>query len=325
MASQHVALGVRRACDMARRRLLAVATDRDVPSMIVDCHTQIWNSPDQLGRGSAVVAPAVPADETHHREALDTVDKAIVLAFKSRYLDAEIPNRYVADYVRRNASKMVGFAGIDPTDRDWVEELRIAHEDLRLKGVIVSPALQDFHPADTRAMRLYEACSQRGLPVVFEQNLRNPASRMEYAQPMLIDEVAQTFPELRLVVARLGHPWVEQTVVLLAKHVNVYANIAGLLRHPWLSYTALLSAHEYGVLPKLLFGSDFPYRSPAACIETLYSVNQFSHGSNLESIPREHLRGIVERDALQLLGIAAGPSAPSGGARPRSPIFTDED
>ena len=290
--------------------------------MIVDCHTQIWDSQEQLGRAAALVRPAVPADELHHREAVDPVDKAIVLAFKSRYLDAEIPNQFVADYVRRNAKKMVGFAGIDPTDRDWLEELRIAQDELHLKGVMVSPAMQDFHPSDTRAMRLYEQCEQRGLPVLFEQNHRQAAPKTEYAQPILLDDIARAFPGLRIMIGRLGHPWVEQTVVMLGKHPNMYANVAGLLRQSWLSYTALLSAWEYGVMEKLLFGSDFPYRSPAACIEALYSVNQFSHGSNLQAIPREALRGIVERDALQLLGIG-GP--PPRGSKPNQAIFADDD
>ncbi len=288
--------------------------------MIVDCHTQVWNSQAPLGEATPLVR-TVRADERHHLEAADPVDKAIVLAFKSSYLRAEIPNRFVAEYVRRHSGKMVGFAGIDPLDRDWVEELRIAQGELNLKGVVVSPALQNFHPADTRAMNLYAECARRNMPVLFDLGHRSPVAKMEFAQPLLLDEVAQAFPNLRIVMARLGHPWVDQTVVLLGKHANMYANVAGLLPQPWLSYSALLAAYEYGVMDKLLFGSDFPYRSPAACIEALYTVNQFSHGSSLPSIPREQLRGVVERDALQLLGIGgtARPAATS------SAIFTDDE
>jgi predicted TIM-barrel fold metal-dependent hydrolase len=263
----------------------------------------------------------VRADESHHLEAADPVDKAIVLAFKSSYLKTEIPNRFVAEYVRRHASKLIGFAGIDPYDLDWMEELRVAQDELHLKGVVVSPSLQNFHPSDTRAMRLYAECARRGMPVLFEQTHRQPGAKMEYSQPMLLDEVAREFPELRIVIARLGHPWIHQTVVLLGKHPNMYANVAGLLPQPWLSYSALLAAHEYGVIHKLLFGSDFPYRSPASCIEALYSLNQFSHASTLSPIPREQLRGVVERDALQLLGIAEPAPRQTPASRP---IF-DED
>ncbi len=290
--------------------------------MIVDCHTQVWNSHAQPGRGAWVASPPVQADEARHLAAVDPVDKAIVLAFKSSYLQAEIPNRFVAEYVRRNPGKMIGFAGIDPTDRDWLEELRIAQDELHLKGVVVSPEMQDYHPADTRAMRLYEQCAVRGMPILFEQSHRSPAAKMEFAQPMLLDEVAREYPNLRLVIGRLGYPWVSQTVALLGKHPHVYTDVAGLLPQPWLSYTALLECFEYGVLDKLLFGSDFPYRSPAACIEGLYSLNQFSHGSNLRPIPREQLRGIVERDTLKLLGIST-PSTVNQKAK--SPIFAQHE
>ncbi|MBU0640391.1 MAG: amidohydrolase family protein [Planctomycetes bacterium] len=291
--------------------------------MIVDCHTQIWDSKAQLGRTAApIVSQTVQADAASHLEAVDPVDRAIVLAFKSRYLEAEIPNEFVADYVRQASSKLVGFAGIDPTDRDWREELRIAQEKLHLKGVTVSPALQNFHPSDTRAMPLYEECTRRNMPIVFEQNHRSPATKMEYGHPALLDEVAREFPEARIVTAHMGYPWIHETVVLLGKHQHVYADIAGLLRQPWLAYNALLAAYEYGVMDKLLFGSGFPFRSPASCIESLYSINQISAGTNLETIPREQLRGIVEREALSLLGIE---HASASNNRSKPPILSHDD
>src|SRR5215813_1187365 len=86
--------------------------------MIVDCHTHIWQSPDQLGqldlgelpkvkrrrapgragaRGGGVAGGGMPsADADHHYAMSSAVDLSIVLGFKSRYLRAEIPNRYVA-------------------------------------------------------------------------------------------------------------------------------------------------------------------------------------------------------------------------------------
>ncbi|MGD8450991.1 MAG: amidohydrolase family protein [Phycisphaerae bacterium] len=288
--------------------------------MIVDCHTQIWDQNARLGSNTPSIVR--PADANRHLEAADPVDRAIVLAFKSRYLDAEIPNRFVADYVRRYSPKMLGFAGIDPTERDWREELRIAQEDLQLKGVVVSPAMQDFHPSDTLAMRLYEECARRGMPIVFDQQHRAPAAKMEYARPLLLDEVARSFPSLPIVISHLGYPWTAETTALLAKHERVYADIAGLHDQQWLTYTALLTAYEYGVMDKLLFASGFPQRAPAECIEALYSINQLAHGTNLKAVPREQLRGIVERDALRLLGLEnTSPTV----ARNKTGIFSNDD
>jgi predicted TIM-barrel fold metal-dependent hydrolase len=147
--------------------------------MIVDCHTQIWDTTEWLGR--AVLAEEVEplrADTAQHLAAVDPVDHAIVLGFKSKYLGAEIPNEFVARYVRQYAAKMIGFAGIDPTDDDFLDDLKLAHEELQLKGVTVSPAAQNFHPVSTPAMNLYDACVERKLPVVFEQNHRSPSAKM---------------------------------------------------------------------------------------------------------------------------------------------------
>jgi predicted TIM-barrel fold metal-dependent hydrolase len=295
--------------------------------MIVDCHTHIWQSPDQLGQldlGNVTAAAAslrnrikgftaqkagwrtVPAaDPDHHWAQSGTVDKSIVLGFKSRYLHAEIPNRYVADYVSRFPQKLIGFAGIDPTEQAAVAEVRIAKNDLKLRGITVSPANQDFHPVDSRAMDVYAEAERLGMPILVHPSGHfTEESKLEYGRPYLFDEVARTFPNLRIVIAQLGQPWVDETITLLAKHQHVYADISGLLSRTWQAYNALVSTYQQGVIDKLLFGSDFPYTNATDCIESLYSLNQIAQGTNLPVVPRESLRGIVERDTLNLLGLS---------------------
>ena len=298
--------------------------------MIVDCHTHVWQSPEQLGQldlgelqAQRTLAPrakgagastrptnrgvwrSIPsADTDHHYQQTQVVDKTIVLGFKSVYLRAEVPNKYVAEYVNRYPQKLIGFAGIDPTERAAVDELRSAKFDLHLRGITISPANQDFHPSDSRAMRVYEEAEKLGMPVlVHPHGPMTEASKLEFGRPYLFDDVARSFPKLRLVIAQLGQPWIDETIVLLGKHPNVYTDVSGLLKRPWQAYNALVAAHENQVIDKLLFGSDFPYTGVTECIEALYSINQFAQGTNLPVVPREALRGIVERDALGLLGL----------------------
>jgi predicted TIM-barrel fold metal-dependent hydrolase len=293
--------------------------------MIVDCHTHIWQSPDQLGqmdlgeirhsrpRARAATHPSrsgsnwrtIPSgDPDYHWAQSATVDKSIVLGFKSRYLRAEIPNRYVADYVSKYPQKLIGFAGIDPTEPAAREEVKIAKEDLRLRGITLSPANQDFHPTDSRAMRVYEEAERLGMPILIHPSGQfTEESKLEFGRPYLLDEVARTFPRLRLVIAQLGQPWVDETICMLGKHPNVFADVSGLLSRPWQAYNALVSCYQADVIDKLLFGSDFPYTNAEECIESLYRINQLAQGTNLPVVPREALRGIVERDALQLLGL----------------------
>ncbi len=287
--------------------------------MIVDCHTHIWASPDQLGRAKtdAKLRPNQrqfrddPEEEwpdaspEEHLAASEPVTRSIVFGFKSRYLDAEIPNDLVADYVRKTPEKLIGVAGIDPTDLpSALDEMQRMRADRGMKAIATSPAVQDFHPADSRAMQVFVEAARMKMPVFIHQGFQFcSAGKMEFARPVLLDEVARELPQLKIVIAHMGYPWVEECVVLLGKHANVFADISALLHRPWQAYNALLSSYQYGVIEKLLFGSDFPYSTPATAIESLYRLNQLVTGTNLPTIPRSLLAGIVERDALGLLGI----------------------
>ncbi len=289
--------------------------------MIVDCHTHLWESPAQLGQaasGHAVSTRPRPAradrvpDATpeQHQLACRPVDKAIVLGFRSAYLQADVPNDFVADYVRAHSNRMIGFAGVDPSEPlEAIEEIQRAHDELGFKGIAVAPPAQDFHPSSTGALRVLAEAARLEMPVLFHQGTCPAvATKMAYGRPFLLDEVARELPGLTIIVAHMGHPWVDECIALLAKQPNVYADISRLVRRPWCAYNALLSAHEFGVMGKLLFGSGFPFASAAGAIESLYSINQISHGTSLPMIPREQLRAVVECNALDLLGIPPPPT-----------------
>ena len=286
--------------------------------MIVDCFTHIWDSPAQVGltschrRGRLKFSLAgdqedqIPAATTRqHLEACAPVDRAIVLGFKSHCLGAEIPNDKVAAYVREHPEKLIGFAGLDPTrPREAVAELHRARDELGMRGIAIAPAAQDFHPSHSTASRLYDVASELGMPVLFHSGIDFGAeTKLEYAQPVLLDEVAREHPDLKIIIAHMGYPWVQETIVMLGKHANVYSDISWLLHQPWQAYLALSSAFQHGVIDKLLFGSGFPFTSAAHTMEALYSINHMCHGTNMPTIPREQLRGIVERNALELLAI----------------------
>ncbi len=297
--------------------------------MIVDCYTHFWKTPGQVGlgrdgnRGWPTVPPTsgggvttLDAGPDRHLAACEPVDKTFVLGFESAYLGASIPNDEVADYVRMHPGKLIGFAGVDPAaPSEAVEAVIRAHDELGMRGLALAPAAQDFHPSASRACEIYEAAVKKRLPIMFHAGPHfAPRCKLEYARPLLLDEVAREFPTLKIIIAHLGYPWIDETLVLLAKHANVYSDISRLLHQPWQAYQALLSAYQYGVIDRLLFGSGFPYTSAANCIEALYSINHLVQGTNLPTIPREALRSIVERDALGLLGIETAADEP---ARPK--------
>ena len=279
--------------------------------MIVDLHTHIWESPDQLGKGAAqrVLRNAAQpwdrpdASTSAHDAAMEPVQHAVILGFESHMLGGSISIEQVARCVARKPGKYLGFAGIDPL-LGRVKS-RIDHaRSLGLVGVTISPAAQGFHPSHSMAQPLYEACSDAAMPLLVHgvTHLSSEA-KLEFAQPMLLDEVARDFPRLKIIISQVGHPWIEETLVLMSKHRNVFADLSNVVTRPWQLYSLLLSAHQQGVIDRLLLGSDFPFCTPQKAITTIYSVNTLTQGTMLPSVPREQLRSIVERDALEALGL----------------------
>jgi hypothetical protein len=69
------------------------------------------------------------------------------------------------------------------------------------------------------------------------------------------------------------------------------------------------------VMDKLLFGSGYPQANAGQCMETLLGFNKLLADTNLPTVPRVDIQGIIERDTLELLGIRSGayplPQAPS--------------
>ena len=292
--------------------------------MIVDCHTHIWSDVSQLGKGAdnylaRQLQPSASASEPpeaalpvrirarpgDHAQAAECVDKTLVLGFQSVCLDAKVPNDFIAEYVAEHPDRMIGIAAVDPTEPVAVKLARQLLGQDEFRGLTVSPALQDFHPADSRAMALYELASELGAPIIFQQSTHFPATgHMEYARCMLLDEIAREFPDLTIVVSSLGHPWVAECVALMGKHRRVFADISGLVRRPWQAYNALVLAHQFNVMDKVLFSSDFPFYDASRAIQSLYRLHEVTQGTNLPIVPREALRSVIERNALEALGIA---------------------
>jgi predicted TIM-barrel fold metal-dependent hydrolase len=257
--------------------------------MIVDCHTHIQSS-------------VIDINEAEHLAAAEPVDICFVLA-AGNHPTKEI-NKILSEYVNNHQNKMIGFAFFNPTeDAAGSDDISYIKEKLALKGMVLYCSQCGFHPAHSRAMQFYETAQQMQMPVFFHNDQSDQSSILNYSQPFLLDEVAISFPELKLIVGNMGAPFLEQTLALLGKHHNVYADLTLMPDRIWQVYNTVVSAHECGVMDKLLFGSGFPSSKASECIETLLGFNKLLADTNLPRVPRDIIRQIVERDTLKLLGI----------------------
>ena len=279
--------------------------------MIIDARTHLWTNTAQLGNELSLqlekhCAPrwmSTVSDPDAHDRATKRIDVALVHGLHARSINAEVPTELIIDFCRRRPDKRLAVAGIDPLCPNAMNRLTDAI-DLGAVAITVSPAIAGFHPTHSSAMILFEACEQKNLPVFFYNDLPlTSSSIMKYAQPSTLDEVARLLPNLKIILASGGYPWIDEAMVLCQKHKNVFCDTAGTTQHPWNRYQTLLAAHALGITNKLIFASGFPQEDPECAIESLYSTNTIVQGVPMPVVPRKSIRSIVEADLFTLLDI----------------------
>jgi predicted TIM-barrel fold metal-dependent hydrolase len=280
--------------------------------MIVDCHTHV-GEPEHFTKQfieDARTASGNPkqnlaVDLKEHWEAMGPADKAIVLGFRAHHVGYVVPNEYVADYVSQHPEKLIGFCSVDPNDDDATEQLDHAVKNLGLRGLKLGPIYQNIHPQDQKTRRLFRRAERLDIPILIHQGTTFCCNvSLEVANPILLQPIALEFPRLRIVIAHMGHPWIGETIVLIRKHPNLFADISALHYRPWQFYNALVLAHEYRVLHKLFLGSDYPVTTPAETIAGLRAVNDLTQGTALPRVPEAQIEALIHRDSLHPLGLA---------------------
>lgn len=239
-----------------------------------------------------------------HYEAMRVVDKAIVFGI-ARVGEEVNVNDEVAEYVSMHPEKMIGFMSVDPNDPGCVEEIRRCFTELKLKGIKLGPIYQSFHPQSEKAAAVYREAEKLGLPIMFHQaTTAYHSNLLEIAQPLLLEKIAHSYPDLKIIYAHMGHPWWRDVVLIIRRNSNMYADVSALFYHPWDFYNAMEFAYEWNQIDKLLLGSDYPdAATPEQTIEALRNVNKIVEGTNLPKIPEETIEGIINRDSLEILGI----------------------
>lgn len=279
--------------------------------MIIDCHTHFWSYPAEITEElkeemflmrREYIDPDVSPQT--HLKATEKVDRAIVFGLRAPLTGFMSVNDNVAAYVEQYPDRLIGFGSVCPTEENAVEEVDRLSGNLGLRGLKVSPIYGGWDPLDKRALSVFARAEILGLPVMIHQGATFPRKApLKYANPILLEDIALKFPDLKVVIAHMGHPWEAETIVLIRKQPNFYADISALFYRQWQFYNTLRLAVEYGVTHKLLFGTDFPAAGLDESIRGLHDVVRMSRTAKLPEIPADLPDEIIHRDSLKLLGL----------------------
>ena len=212
-----------------------------------------------------------------------------------------VSNYEIAEYAAKHSDIVIPFASIDPRKgRMGVREARDLIENYGVRGFKFHGIMQDIHPADRVAYPLYEVIAEHRLPAIFHTGHSGMGTgmrggggvRLKWGQPMLIDDVAVDFPDIKIILAHASWPWVDESLSMALHKDNVYIDLSG-----WSPKYLQPQVIQYANGPlkhKMLFGSDFPLIQPDKWLETAKHVG----------FKDEALAGIVKDNAARLLGLS---------------------
>jgi predicted TIM-barrel fold metal-dependent hydrolase len=231
------------------------------------------------------------------------VTKAIVFGLQAKASGIDVPNDYVASYAAEFPDKLIGYCAVDPTDPNARLEVERSYHELGLKGLKLGPIYQHVHPLDKRFYPVYQRCAELGMPIIFHQGSTTPRSApLRVSSPLFIEDIAIEFPGLKMQIAHMGHPWYTETIQVLRKQPNVFADISSLWPRPWQFYNAMILAQEYGVTGQIVYGTDFPFGTPDDTLNGLFNLNKMVEGTHLPRVRDEVIEDILDRNADRIYG-----------------------
>ena len=280
--------------------------------MIVDVHTHFFRPATDFGPALLAdmercgVDPGAWGDVgERHLETTRAADVAVVFGLQARATGWNIPNDAVAAHVALAPERLLFFAAIDPAAPDFMDELEHCHRDLGAVGVKLAPLYQGIEPLDPRCRDVYRYCEHHALPILFHVGTSfTGGTLLDTSRPVHFDAIAVNFPEVRMVLAHLGHPWEGETIAVIRRHRHVFADLSALYYRPWQFYNSMRLLVEYRTDHKVLFGSDFPFTTTGSSLDGVRNVNAILAQSGLPPIPANVVEGIIHRDTLSLLGLS---------------------
>lgn len=210
-----------------------------------------------------------------------------------------VDNDLLFDLQTEYPGKFVVFPFLDA--RDVESALQIIEKDVihgKGKGVSMEPlplANKGIAFDDTRLYPIYKNLQSHHIPLlVTVSGLMN--AYVDNTMPAQIDRMLTDFPDLQLIAAHAGWPWVNEMITVAFKHPNLYL-VADFEAAKSPGTGSLREAAEYMLSDQILFGSSFPLGSITEGIqwikswglskrieEKIFYQNAVRHFSNLWEI-----------------------------------------
>ena len=191
------------------------------------------------------------------------VDRACLISYPAKEVLGLDPDlRVLVQYASADPRRLIPIGSVDPRHTRKPGEAVEHLASLGIRALKVHPPHQLFSSnayvdGGLSGLReIYSTAERLHLPVMVHTGTSVfPGARTKYGDPMGLDDVAQDFPDLVLIMAHGGRPlWCDLAFFLLRRHRNLYLDISGIPPARLLGWFPRLEE----IRDRILFGSDWP-------------------------------------------------------------------
>jgi predicted TIM-barrel fold metal-dependent hydrolase len=265
---------------------------------------------DKAGISKTMVLAVAPSDYTPYG-IRGTTDPANFTGIGGGE-DIDKANDYIAALVRKYPDKLIGFGAVNPRYRGVaaaIKELERMIDNLKLTGLKLYPMYDWYSPDDPEtAFPIFEKALELGVPVMIHQS-STPAryAPLELGRPALLDAVGRAFPDLKVIVAHAGFPWLDECTVLVGRHPNFYMDVSftsSLLTREEM-YRFLIHCKRWGVpLTQVCWGTDYPcFENLDSLVPKFLSMGEEAKRLGLPHLSQEEIELMVGGNFLRICGL----------------------
>lgn len=229
---------------------------------IFDCHTHLFRKEgyvqldvlNNLTKTGEVVEYKKSEDyECYLRS--QGIDRAVILAEQSPMINV-MSTEDVVKFCYGN-NYFLPFATLNPNmDNDIDKKLEYYIVDLKVKGLKLYPSHNYYYPNESKLYKMYAVAEKFKIPVMLHIGSSVfRGARMKYCDPIYLDDVAQDFPGLTIIMSHGGRGFDYNKAFFLSRlHKNIFIDITGLPPSKLLIYYPDFETN----IDKFIFGSDYP-------------------------------------------------------------------
>ena len=218
-----------------------------------------------------------------------------------RALRSEADAESLVSLLNKDPEHFIGFISISMPHEQTEAGIKTI-EDFIINGpctgISLEPGLdaKPWYSDDERIFPIYEKCEKTNTPVMILAGglmHRLDAGDCDYYNPSHLEHVARVFPNLKIILAHGGWPWITQACYLAMNWDNVYLSPDCYLIDGVGGNLYAQAANNYVLQDKVLFGSNFPGYSMKE------AINRFIQAGIKESV----LPKIFYENAATVLGL----------------------